>query len=85
MVTEALEDKLLFSELEAKLPKLAKCFINQGCNMDDYENVSYWKGVKRIKNLVSKECFVCLSVQNNGILMKNITFKLSLNFTFTFR
>lgn len=50
MVTEALEDKLSFSELEAKLPKLAKCFINQGCNMDDYENVSYWKGVKRIKN-----------------------------------
>ena len=50
MVTEALEDKLSFSELEAKLPKLAKCFINQGCHMDDYENVSYWKGVKRIKN-----------------------------------
>ena len=50
MVTEALEDKLSLSELEAKLPKLAKIFINQGCHMDDYENVSYWKGVKGIKN-----------------------------------
>ena len=52
MVTEALEDKLSLSKLEAKLPKLAKCFINQGCDMDDYENVSNWKGVGRIKNLL---------------------------------
>ena len=50
-------DKLSFSELEAKLPKLAKCFINQGCNMDDYENVSYWKGVKRMYQESLIRCF----------------------------
>ena len=48
MVTKALEDKLSLSELQAKLPKLAKCFINQGCDMDDYENVSIEMGVRPI-------------------------------------
>ena len=48
MVTEALEDKLSLSELEAKLPKVAECFINQGCDMDDYENVSIEMGVRPI-------------------------------------